>query len=293
MVGSAGAFSVRMRPVLHVTNGDAVVPDIAAATGEEPGRILPWRDVLHDGPVPAGLGAPELARVRAAHLAGRGWGEEGEILAELLERDARLDQADRNDEIVLWFEDDLFDQLQLAQVSDRLTGRPGPLTIVRMPHDRRHGLGAEFRSRVPYRADRAPFATLRSDDPRGWRRLTEIARLAEELPDRLSGLSRLEREIVEALLAGPLEPGELFAEVARREQPPWVADAVLCAVADGLEPLVHRNGAGYELTAEGRAVIAGDARWETPERWLGGVRLGPGRTRWAWDAEAHEVIRLG
>jgi hypothetical protein len=293
MVGSAGAFSVRMRPVLHVTNGDAVVPDIAAASGEEPGRILPWRDVLHDGPVPAGLGPAELARVRAAHLAARGWGEEGTILAELLERDARLRQPAAHDEIVLWFENDLFDHLQLAQVSDRLGGRPGPVTLVRMPHDRRDGLGAEFRSRMPYRADPAPFAALRSDDPREWRRFPAIARLAEELPERRTGLGRLEREIVDALLADPLEPDELFAEVARREQPPWVADDVLWAVADGLEPLVHRNGGGYELTAEGRAVIVGHARWETPERWLGGVQLGLGRPQWAWDAEDREVIQLG
>jgi hypothetical protein len=39
-----------MPETLVVTNGDAAVERLAAAgiTGE----ILPWRDVLHDGPVP-------------------------------------------------------------------------------------------------------------------------------------------------------------------------------------------------------------------------------------------------
>jgi hypothetical protein len=40
---------------LHVTNGDAVVPEWAAAAGIEPADVLVWRDALHDGPVPAGL----------------------------------------------------------------------------------------------------------------------------------------------------------------------------------------------------------------------------------------------
>ena len=58
-------------PVLHVTNGDAVVPEIAAAAGVDPGDVLVWRDVLHDGPVPAGLDADALAQVRARHLTAR------------------------------------------------------------------------------------------------------------------------------------------------------------------------------------------------------------------------------
>ncbi|HEY3186281.1 MAG TPA: hypothetical protein VGJ70_02320 [Solirubrobacteraceae bacterium] len=56
---------------LHVTNGDAVAPAIAAVTGRD---VLPWRDVLHDGPVPAGLDADALAQAPASGagpLAGR------------------------------------------------------------------------------------------------------------------------------------------------------------------------------------------------------------------------------
>lgn len=58
-------------PALHVTNGDAVVPELAAAAGVAPAEVLAWRDVLHDGPVPAGLDADALARVRARHLTTR------------------------------------------------------------------------------------------------------------------------------------------------------------------------------------------------------------------------------
>ena len=60
-------------PILHVTNGDAVVPELAAAVGVAPDEVLVWREILHDGPVPAGLGPAELARVRARHLTARSW----------------------------------------------------------------------------------------------------------------------------------------------------------------------------------------------------------------------------
>ena len=43
--------------ILHVTNGDAAGDGIRqAALAEQAGdAVLPWRDVLHDGPVPDGM----------------------------------------------------------------------------------------------------------------------------------------------------------------------------------------------------------------------------------------------
>jgi hypothetical protein len=58
---------------LHITNGDAVVPELAAAAGVAPDDVLVWREILHDGPVPAGLGPDELARLRARHITSRPW----------------------------------------------------------------------------------------------------------------------------------------------------------------------------------------------------------------------------
>jgi len=51
---------------LNITNGDSAA-NIMADAGIA-GVILPWRDILHDGPVPGGLGLAELAEVRAAFL---------------------------------------------------------------------------------------------------------------------------------------------------------------------------------------------------------------------------------
>src|SRR5207247_1201052 len=52
---------------LHVTNGDSAAGSIHEADPTR--RVLPWRDVLHAGPIPD-VPDGELRRVRAAFLTG-------------------------------------------------------------------------------------------------------------------------------------------------------------------------------------------------------------------------------
>ena len=113
--------------VLHVTNGDSARFGIEAA--EIGGHVLAWRDTLHEGPVPDGFDAAGLRAVRARFLAGCGWGEVETLESELAERDAALDAALAEDDIALWFEHDLYDQLQLVQVLERTGDRDGVLLI--------------------------------------------------------------------------------------------------------------------------------------------------------------------
>ncbi|HJU86617.1 MAG TPA: hypothetical protein VJ788_04540, partial [Gemmatimonadota bacterium] len=101
-----------------MTNGDCAAKRIARA--DLGGEILPWRDVLHEGPVPAGLDDAGLRATRARFLGGHEPDAVKVVLRDLEDRDARLATAGR-DEIVLWFEPDLYDQLQLLQILERLS----------------------------------------------------------------------------------------------------------------------------------------------------------------------------
>ena len=62
--------------MLHVTNGDSTTAtmELAGLAGD----LLPWRDVLHEGPVPD-LPQDELRRVRADYLATLGPVETAEV----------------------------------------------------------------------------------------------------------------------------------------------------------------------------------------------------------------------
>ena len=48
---------------LIITNGDVAVAKLEAADIEA--DFLPWRDMLHDGPVPGDLSLDDLSQVRA------------------------------------------------------------------------------------------------------------------------------------------------------------------------------------------------------------------------------------
>ena len=104
----AQLLATRPLPALHVTNGDSTVLGLRGTGLAE--RVMPWRDVLHEGPVPDVPDA-ELRRIRCAFL-----GVDADLFAE---RD-RLLAEHRHGEYVLWFEADLYDQLQLVQILARL-----------------------------------------------------------------------------------------------------------------------------------------------------------------------------
>jgi hypothetical protein len=308
--------------MLHITNGDSVaVPLLQTSLG---GDSFAWRDTYHEGPVRSGERS-RLIDARAAFLSSCGWGEEDAIRDELLARDARFVTALREGrEIALWFEHDLYDQLQLVDVL-ALAGETGfdpeQLALIEVgsfpgrPGFR--GLGelnvAELESLWPQRravtdedtagAQRA-WEAVRRADPRGLAELrldpppsrpflaAALTRLLEELPDAGDGLSRTERQLLELLDDGPLLTGALFVASQDREEAPFHGDAWILRTLAELRPLVSLTEGSAEITDDGRRVLAGDTdRVELLgiDRWVGGTHLVPGAV-WRWDAAASELV---
>ena len=112
--GASGRTNDRMTAALHVSNGDAT--DLPG-TGLAP-RVVYWRDVLHEGPVPA-VGPDELREIRATFLAQANADDRAEGMDMFADRDRAL-EANRDGDYVLWFEADLYDQLQIIQILSRL-----------------------------------------------------------------------------------------------------------------------------------------------------------------------------
>src|SRR5205085_382443 len=72
----------------------------------------------NDGPVPYFSTLEELSNLRARALQQFGWGTYDEIRPAFAARDNALLGFHSHDEVALWFEHDLLDQLQLLQVLD-------------------------------------------------------------------------------------------------------------------------------------------------------------------------------
>src|SRR3990172_1974195 len=103
--------------MLHITNGSCAVNTIRDAGMR--GHMVAWDDVLHEGPVPAGVSFEELREVRAHFIADHQWASSYEkVLDRFTQRDSALADFRNHEEVVLWFEHDLYDQLQLVQVLD-------------------------------------------------------------------------------------------------------------------------------------------------------------------------------
>ncbi|HEX6627741.1 MAG TPA: DUF1835 domain-containing protein, partial [Gemmatimonadaceae bacterium] len=101
---------------LNITNGDSAAGTLSDAGIE--GKIIAWRDVLHEGPVDSSLSLEELSKQRARFIAGNNWDDFAHVSGNFVERDRVIQHLDYFDEVVLWFEDDLYDQLQLIQLLD-------------------------------------------------------------------------------------------------------------------------------------------------------------------------------
>jgi hypothetical protein len=98
--------------LLHVANGTSTTMTIEAAG--IPGVTSIWADPLHDGPVPGGLDDDALMAVRVeAHALSPAAADPQNDMGRWRQAIARHDAWD---ELILWYEHDLFDQLNLLQL---------------------------------------------------------------------------------------------------------------------------------------------------------------------------------
>ncbi|HKV10194.1 MAG TPA: DUF1835 domain-containing protein [Thermoanaerobaculia bacterium] len=265
------------KKVLHITNGD-VAADLIRLSGL-PGTVSITADVLHEGPAPAGLPPERWRKVRARYLAESGYDDYDRCLASLTEWDHRIESATDYDEVILWFEHDLFDQLLLIRILDWFAGRnlggtelsllcigefPGVLPF--------HGLGDLTPEQIASLADRrrrvneaqkllardawrafcasSPAAleeVLRQDTSLLPFLAGALRRHLEEFPAVANGLSRTERQALQGVAAGHATFEILFAATQRMEERVFLGDASflrnLRVLASGSRPLLRLESA--------------------------------------------------
>jgi len=273
--------------LLHVTNGESAGNTLRQTSLG--GAVLPWQDVLHEGPVPAGA-RPELLRTRAAFLSSCGWGSAQAIGSALQRRDRTLVEALRDRrQVVLWFEHDLYDQLQILDIlalASAVDGTPELIVVGSFPGKPSfRGLGeltaAQLETLWPSRVVATPgmlaaaasaWDALRQPDPSALAALAAegvaelpfmgaaLRRLLEELPAPTDGLSGTERRALQAIAAGAATPLAAFRVVQDHEAAPFLGDSWFFRILTGL----GRGQARLIETLDGEQLAAapplGDAR---------------------------------
>src|SRR6266446_4636393 len=96
--------------MLHIHNGES---SMNTARQSIPGEHFAFREALIDGPTPSGVEDHDWRKLRAAHLSAAYGLEQQECEQELQRQDETLSRYTAHDEVILWFEHDLFCQVNL------------------------------------------------------------------------------------------------------------------------------------------------------------------------------------
>ena len=258
---------------LHVLNGDSVRMSLEHSDG--PGAFAVYAEILHEGPVPPDSGTRAWREVRSRYLSGRDYLPYADAMRNLEAWDGKLEAFGDYDEVVLWFEHDLFDQLLLLRHLDwfsrRSLGRTALslICIGEFPgFEPFHGLGqlnpeqltSLLGTREPVSAEQIALGV------RAWRAFTAsdpleldalvrtadtrvlpflagaLRRFVEDYPALATGLPRTERQILELLAAEPSTPKRLFVAEQRLEERVYMGDTTfwrrVLDLASGAAPLV-------------------------------------------------------
>jgi hypothetical protein len=250
-------------PFLHVANGSSTTRTISEAG--IPGLCSIWADPLHDGPVPHGVSDEELIEIRRQYLAGDGTAAPDPV------NDVRawrsiIARDEAYDELVLWFEHDLFDQLNLIQLltwlhDARATSRPVTLICIgsfpgrpnfkglgelttselaplldtrRRVTDEQYALAARawhaFRQPSP-----EPLDVLRRKDTAALPFLSAaLVRWLQEYPWTRDGLSLNERRLLALTSRDPLNLSLAFHRLNEGERAYYMSDLSFLALAETL-----------------------------------------------------------
>lgn len=288
-----------MRNILNITNGDSAVEIMQQAN--IPGMFLPWRDVLHDGPVPGILSLDELSEIRASFIIEQNWGHPDDIKQHFIERDNTLKSFEKFEKVILWFEHDLYDQLQLLQILDwfHQNSRSNKTTLSILCVDQYLGMlspnemEALLKHQKPIAENQLLLAknawsAFRSDSPEKWHALLRtdtaalpfladaIIRLLEEYPSCKNGLSRTAQQALKIVAQGEKHPANVFARYQESEARRFLGDScfwsILHEFLTSSPPLLELSGdqkfvtptnpaQELTITTEGKETLSEKRNW--------------------------------
>jgi hypothetical protein len=233
--------------MLHIHNGDSTAGTARAA--QIPGEHVAWREALVCGPAPGEISEADFINIRARHLTDSYRVPFEKCLAELRAMHDALATFPEHDEVVLWFEHDLFCQVHLIYLLNWFAGRElgdtklSLVCIDQFPGAQPfHGLGElnedQLRSLFPGRSKitaaqlklavqawqsyssadaRSMISLLRSDTSALPFLQAALKKHLERFPSTRNGLGRVENSALALVPQGYNKFRSLFPAFSRRE----------------------------------------------------------------------------
>lgn len=259
--------------MLHLADGESVAGTLRQAG--LPGEVKVYGDLLYEGPTPAGLSRQEWCEIRARFHADAGYAslEDARQYVEASQR--ALESCLSYEEVLLWTDHRLTDQLLLLNVLDWLgrqqlgattislicvgrypgienfvgLGQLSPDQLTSLADTRQHVSNAQFQ------LARAGWSAFTSADPGEIERVLQsdtsalpflakaLLRHLEQFPSLQNGLSRTEHQALRLLRDHPLSAVRLFFAVQRAEELLFMGDLsfyhLLLGMASAKHPVVQ------------------------------------------------------
>ncbi|WP_126243988.1 hypothetical protein [Chitinophaga rhizosphaerae] len=311
--------------LLHILNGDATL-EIFEKSGV-PGRPLVWREMLSEGKTPAGCDLGLFFEKRGAYLHDVYGINREAYISDIGNTRKILQQASQFEEIVLWFEYDLFCQVNLIFLINYLLRLNTPMPRVSVVQPGSHpdvpdfrGLGMLkpehfpplFESRRYLEAGDWQLASLAweaytGNDPLAIAALTTqsapnlpflggvlLAHL-QRLPSEENGLNSIEKFFLEQITLAPLSERALFSIFWDEKKIFGFGDFQLRATLQRMADagVVQHDSEMVRLTDLGREVLRGEQDYlafaPVSNAWLGGIPLGG--TPWRWSNREGKVVK--
>jgi RNA polymerase sigma factor (sigma-70 family) len=260
--------------MLHITDGQSVAGTLRESA--IPGVVTTYGDLMYEGPVPAGLDNRAWFDIRAHFIADAGYATLEDARQYLKACEDTLAAFSQHDEVIIWLDNKLSNQLILIKVLDWFSRRNlgkvklSLICIGRYPalnHFR--GLGALTAdqlasladTRLPvgeghYRTAQSAWSAFTSPAPTEIERFiatdtsalpflaAALRRHLEQFPFVDNGLSRTERQALTVIHEhGTLPGGQLFVAVQRQEEQVFMGDwsfyRMMTDLSEARHPLIQ------------------------------------------------------
>ncbi len=309
-----------MSQQLHITNGD----DFSRKIGELEihGDIIVWREMLCEGPTYATLDTDEFFNLRKDYLSNTYNISANDYESQFIEELKKLTIANGYDEIVLWFEFDLFSHINmLAVISHLLENKKNipvnlvcskrlenekefsPLSQLPLKHLKNH-----YDARIPLDQDDLETAALmwqlyNGDNPQKLishiKKKTNFEYLSscirahiERFPNTITGINTLERNVLKLIETNDITTrNHLIGYVLEYQGYFGFNNIQIQRMIDRLKIFYLIDENGVSLTEEGKKALNAEKNFYQElknDEYFGGVK----KYDFLYDSETHKILKL-
>lgn len=309
-----------MAKQLHIINGDDLAQHILDL--KIGGEIVVWREMLCEGPTASELGSKEFIALRTKFLRENYQISAKDYEDQFLKELKKLTLYNSYEEVVLWFEFDLFSHINMLAAINHLMENQLKVPVFLVCSKKLKGekeqnvlsqlqlkaLLNHYKQRISLKQDDLEMASLlwqlyNENNPQKLKKLikekTNFEYLSsclrahiERFPNSQTGLNSLEKNILKLITTSRITSlNHLLGYSLEYQGYYGYGDRQMQRVLDKLDIFYKLGENKIELTSEGEEALKGTRNFYRVlknEEYLGGVKI----YNFLYDAETHNILKL-